>query len=236
MTKRLPFGAEAILDFRKIEAYCLNPTHPRGRHKARVFREALDLKQSDATWLRDVLLKSARFDEALQVTVDRWGIQWRLDTAVTRQGRSAVVRSLWIVRTGERVPRSSPAECYDASEGSIEQRRAISLDVVALLTDVPSQRLARGQVGTIIEQLDQQTSPSSSATIKGAPTRSHRAGARICWSCITSLRRPDPRRAARTGAGGGDIAAAIAASAAAAPTASATTPIDGMASTSSWCQ
>ena len=28
------------------------------------------------------------------------------------------------------------------------------LDVVALLTDLPTQRLARGQVGTIVEELD----------------------------------------------------------------------------------
>jgi hypothetical protein len=28
------------------------------------------------------------------------------------------------------------------------------LDVVALLADLPAQRLARGQVGTIVEQLD----------------------------------------------------------------------------------
>ncbi len=39
MTKRLPHGDQAILDMRKIEDYCLNPSHPRGRHKARVFRE-----------------------------------------------------------------------------------------------------------------------------------------------------------------------------------------------------
>jgi Domain of unknown function (DUF4926) len=32
------------------------------------------------------------------------------------------------------------------------------LDVVALLTDLPAQRLARGQVGTIVEQLDSNTS------------------------------------------------------------------------------
>ena len=31
------------------------------------------------------------------------------------------------------------------------------LDVVALLVDLPAQRLARGQVGTIVEQLDEQT-------------------------------------------------------------------------------
>jgi hypothetical protein len=32
------------------------------------------------------------------------------------------------------------------------------LDVVALLRDLPAQRLARGQVGTVVEQLDDETS------------------------------------------------------------------------------
>ncbi len=31
------------------------------------------------------------------------------------------------------------------------------LDVVALLADLPGQRLARGQVGTVVEQLDDKT-------------------------------------------------------------------------------
>lgn len=31
------------------------------------------------------------------------------------------------------------------------------LDVVALLTDLPEHRLARGQVGTVVEQLDDKT-------------------------------------------------------------------------------
>jgi hypothetical protein len=31
------------------------------------------------------------------------------------------------------------------------------LDVVALLVDLPAQQLARGQVGTIVEQLDNET-------------------------------------------------------------------------------
>jgi hypothetical protein len=32
-----------------------------------------------------------------------------------------------------------------------------TLDVVALLSDIPAQRLARGQVGTVAEQLDAET-------------------------------------------------------------------------------
>jgi hypothetical protein len=31
------------------------------------------------------------------------------------------------------------------------------LDVVALLTDLPAQRLARGQVGTVVDELDGKT-------------------------------------------------------------------------------
>jgi len=36
-------------------------------------------------------------------------------------------------------------------------KRPSVLDVVALLTDLPAQRLARGQVGTVVEQLDDKT-------------------------------------------------------------------------------
>jgi hypothetical protein len=102
---RLPQDDAAILDIRKIEDYCLNPLHPRGRHKARVFREALGLEQSDAAWLRTSLLEAARDGEALQVAIDHWGSYWRLDATLSRQGKSAVVRTNWIVRTGENIAR-----------------------------------------------------------------------------------------------------------------------------------
>jgi hypothetical protein len=43
-----------------------------------------------------------------------------------------------------------------AQKGTRNERPFV-LDVVALLTDLPAQRLARGQVGTIVEQLDDKT-------------------------------------------------------------------------------
>ena len=50
------------------------------------------------------------------------------------------------------------------------------LDVVALLSDLPAQRLARGQVGTIVEQLDENISlVECLVTSKAAPMRSRRA-------------------------------------------------------------
>jgi hypothetical protein len=42
-------------------------------------------------------------------------------------------------------------------EKGAESERPSVLDVVALLTDLPAHRLARGQVGTIVEQLDIKT-------------------------------------------------------------------------------
>ena len=48
-------------------------------------------------------------------------------------------------------------DVMQAEEG-IKNERPSLLDVVALLTDLPTQRLARGQVGTIVEQLDDMTS------------------------------------------------------------------------------
>jgi hypothetical protein len=105
MAERLPNGDKAILDVRKIEDYCLNPTHPRGRHEARVFREALGLGRGHADWLRGVLLDAARANEARKGEAGVWGTHWRLDVAVTRQRKSAVVRTIWIVRAGESIPR-----------------------------------------------------------------------------------------------------------------------------------
>ena len=102
---RLPRGDQAIVDIHKIKNYCLDPLHPRGRHKARVFQAALDLQPGDAAWLRDALLAAARSAEASQLTTDAWGSQWRLDMTIERHGKSAVIRTIWIIRTGETVPR-----------------------------------------------------------------------------------------------------------------------------------
>jgi len=70
-----------------------------------VFRDALDLKTGDAAWLRDDLLQAAHSGEALALSADNWGSHWRVDTTIMRQGKSAMVRTIWLVRTGEEVPR-----------------------------------------------------------------------------------------------------------------------------------
>jgi hypothetical protein len=101
----LPDADRAILDLPKIENYCLSTVHPRGRHKARVFREALGLGQGDAGWLRQALLAGLPAQEAIEVAKDPYGTRWRVDIPVTRQGRQVVIRTVWIIRSDVQVPR-----------------------------------------------------------------------------------------------------------------------------------
>ncbi|MBX9828848.1 MAG: hypothetical protein K2Y27_28150 [Xanthobacteraceae bacterium] len=90
----LPNCDKAILDLRKIEHYCLDHTHPRGRHKARVLRQALGLTRGDAEWFRNALLEAIQTTAATMHREDHLGTQWRADISVTRHGRRAVVRTV----------------------------------------------------------------------------------------------------------------------------------------------
>jgi len=101
----LPHAKNAVIDLAKLRDYCLDPLHPRGRHKARVFRTALGLHQADAGWLKAAIEAALPDCEGLELETDEFGARWRVDLALTRQGKSAVVRSLWIVRPGETVLR-----------------------------------------------------------------------------------------------------------------------------------
>ena len=102
---RLPNSDQLIFELRKLQDYCLSPTHPRGRHKARVFREALGVGHDDAEWLRERLLDAAKHVDAEELGADTMGRRWRVDVAMSRQNRRAVVRTLRIVRPNENVPR-----------------------------------------------------------------------------------------------------------------------------------
>ena len=72
-------------------------TTKRGRHKARVFASALGLTLNDADFLRQALLVAAREGEAVQVGSTPFGILYRVRFVLEFEGRSATVRSGWIL-------------------------------------------------------------------------------------------------------------------------------------------
>ncbi len=107
---KLPGGEHAIVDIVKLRDYCLNPLHPRGRHKARVFVSALGLTRADTQFLREGLLRAAREADAAMGDVDEYGERYTIDFGLAQGVRRAIVRSTWIVRRGERFPRLT--SCY----------------------------------------------------------------------------------------------------------------------------
>ena len=90
MSGRLPNGDRAILNIRKLSGYCLNPEHPRGRHKARVFWDALGIARGDAADLQVRLLDAAEREEATLL----WSDAWAIDGRSTSRSRD-IVAALW---------------------------------------------------------------------------------------------------------------------------------------------
>ena len=101
-----------VVDVAKLRDYCLSDSHPRGRHKARVFRSRLGLTANDAELLRKALLDAADGrQEQLQLTnADEYGQRYILDFPMTTAAGSATVRSAWIVLAGQGVLRLT--SCY----------------------------------------------------------------------------------------------------------------------------
>ena len=108
---RLPNSERALVELAKLADYCLDPSHLRGQHKARVFASRLGLGPSDAGAVRAALLRAAK--QAENVTsgaVDGFGTRYTLDFQLSGPKGSALVRSAWIVRNGEDFPRFT--SCY----------------------------------------------------------------------------------------------------------------------------
>ena len=55
---RLPYAELAVVDVAKLRDYGLDMAHPRGKHKAKVFKSRLGLTADDAEFLRAVLLEA----------------------------------------------------------------------------------------------------------------------------------------------------------------------------------
>jgi hypothetical protein len=97
----------AVVDVSKLRDYCLSETHPRGRHKARVFGARLGLGVADAEFIQQRLLEavSAAADRLVPTDADQHGERYMLDVEITTVRGTATVRSGWIVRLDEDVLR-----------------------------------------------------------------------------------------------------------------------------------
>lgn len=102
---RLPNADRALVDIRKLRDYCLDPSHPRGQHKARVFWAALGLTRGDADGLQEAILAAVRAEEAHATGQDEFGARYVVDFTMLGSLGQRTVRTAWIVRNGEDYPR-----------------------------------------------------------------------------------------------------------------------------------
>ncbi len=99
----------AIIDERKVRDYLLNPLHARGGHKARMFAAALGYRQFDHARLIKQIREGILRHEAVPIDHGPHGQRFRVEIPITGPAGSAIVRTLWIIRTDEDVPRLSSA-------------------------------------------------------------------------------------------------------------------------------
>jgi hypothetical protein len=107
---KLPNATRAVIEIEKLRDYCLSEIHPRGKHKARVFATTLGLTAGNALELRDAISAAIQTEEAVVGEQDDYGQRYSVDFSMKRRGRESAIRTAWIIRTGEDVPRLT--SCY----------------------------------------------------------------------------------------------------------------------------
>jgi hypothetical protein len=106
---KLPNADRAVIDIEKLRDYSLNPNHPKGKHKARVFLAALGLKADDAARLREMIMEAILISEARAQPATSYGQRFVVDFYVTGFDKfvttTITMRSAWIIRNDEDFPR-----------------------------------------------------------------------------------------------------------------------------------
>jgi len=101
----LPNFSSAIISDEKLLSYSLNPDHPRGGNKAKVFASALGFTLENAEQLKSEILRLLPTIHAVEREKNQYGQSFSVDIPMTGPTGSAIVRTGWIVDSGEEFPR-----------------------------------------------------------------------------------------------------------------------------------
>lgn len=110
----IPHADRAAIDPAKIRDYLLSPTHPIGHSKAQVFRR-LGYEASKWTRLRDDLRGLLLRTDVVTQVPSPYGAKY-VATGILEgpNGRTMLLTTVWIVTSGETVPRLVTAYPGDA--------------------------------------------------------------------------------------------------------------------------
>jgi len=89
----------------KLEDYLLNPAHPVGKHKAKVFESALGFDQSSWELLEMAIRNELPYNEALSTKDDLYGRRYNVTITIKGpNGSEKEVITAWILKTGDDRP------------------------------------------------------------------------------------------------------------------------------------
>ena len=106
---KVPFAENAVVDLRKLSDYLLDSDHIEGRHKAILWRAALEISAENAQEVSTFLLEAVRSNDARVGKLDDYGQRYTVDFVLEWRGKSAIIRSGWIICHGSNVPRLTTA-------------------------------------------------------------------------------------------------------------------------------
>jgi filamentous hemagglutinin len=101
---RLTNADQATMDPNKFTGYALNPDHPVGGNKARVFAAATGFTKDNAGDLIAQIKQGITENPPKPGKVDKWGERFTVEIPVTGPTGSGVVTTGWIYKPGETTP------------------------------------------------------------------------------------------------------------------------------------
>ena len=101
----LPNKSAAYVSTRKIVEYLLSETHTAGKSKAKLFR-SFNFDETNVNQFEQGLIKIAQNESVTETTETPYGTKYVVDGELeTPRGIIIHLRTIWIIETGEKIPR-----------------------------------------------------------------------------------------------------------------------------------
>ncbi len=110
---KLPNGHQADLGD-KIENYCLNPNHQKGKNKAILFENKLGINLSNSNILKKAIKQAAINESVIIRKINEYGTHYNMKFLLKTEFGESLILVAWIIRTNENFPRLT--NCYPVNK------------------------------------------------------------------------------------------------------------------------
>lgn len=106
---KLPNGEQAELG-NKIEDYCLNFNHQKGKHKATLFQSKLGITLENSDILKTAIKEAAITETVITRKINEYGTHYNMKFFLKTDVGESLILIAWIIRKNENFPRLP--NCY----------------------------------------------------------------------------------------------------------------------------